>query len=116
MKTISSLDQSILAPVAKTFSFIGRCPVAGCTAVFHVEKQGAIETHRTRFGGAFQKSVPVWPGIEVHCVTHKRRIGWRQVDGTFSAEHACDVRCTSARGHKCECSCGGANHGKDWAI
>jgi hypothetical protein len=26
--------------------------------------------------------------------------------------HQCDDRCTHARGHKCECSCGGANHGK----
>lgn len=26
--------------------------------------------------------------------------------------HKCDDRCVHARGHKCECSCGGANHGK----
>ncbi len=26
--------------------------------------------------------------------------------------HKCDDRCVSAKGHKCECSCGGANHGK----
>lgn len=32
----------------------------------------------------------------------------------FKTEHVCDVRCTSAKGHNCECSCGGANHGKDW--
>lgn len=28
----------------------------------------------------------------------------------------CDARCTGARGHNCECSCGGANHGADNAI
>lgn len=28
----------------------------------------------------------------------------------------CDGRCTSARGHNCECSCGGANHGIDHRI
>jgi hypothetical protein len=27
----------------------------------------------------------------------------------------CDVRCTSAKGSSCECSCGGANHGSDWS-
>lgn len=27
----------------------------------------------------------------------------------------CDARCTSARGHTCECSCGGKNHGADWS-
>lgn len=26
--------------------------------------------------------------------------------------HKCDARCETAKGHKCECSCGGANHGK----
>ena len=25
--------------------------------------------------------------------------------------HKCDARCQSAKGHQCECSCGGANHG-----
>lgn len=25
--------------------------------------------------------------------------------------HACDVRCMFARGHQCECACGGKNHG-----
>lgn len=25
--------------------------------------------------------------------------------------HKCDARCTSAKGHSCECSCGGVNHG-----
>lgn len=24
----------------------------------------------------------------------------------------CDDRCTKAKGHKCECSCGGENHGR----
>jgi hypothetical protein len=26
--------------------------------------------------------------------------------------HKCDARCTNAKGFKCECSCGGKNHGK----
>ena len=25
--------------------------------------------------------------------------------------HKCDARCMSAKGHNCECSCGGKNHG-----
>lgn len=25
--------------------------------------------------------------------------------------HKCDARCQSAKGHKCECECGGKNHG-----
>jgi hypothetical protein len=26
--------------------------------------------------------------------------------------HKCDGRCTHAKGHDCECSCGGKNHGR----
>lgn len=26
--------------------------------------------------------------------------------------HKCDARCQHAKGHDCECSCGGENHGK----
>lgn len=29
-----------------------------------------------------------------------------------SSNHKCDARCQNARGHKCECACGGHNHGK----
>ena len=36
-----------------------------------------------------------------------------QIKGSFS-NHPCDERCTSARGHVCECKCGGKNHGAGW--
>lgn len=32
------------------------------------------------------------------------------------SNHKCDDRCTNAKGFKCECSCGGANHGKGSVI
>lgn len=40
--------------------------------------------------------------------------GSDEVIGTFSDKHACDARCLSAKGPKCECSCAGANHGSGW--
>ena len=33
------------------------------------------------------------------------------VRGRYRADKRCDARCTSAIGHKCECQCGGKNHG-----
>lgn len=27
------------------------------------------------------------------------------------SKHKCDARCLNAKGHNCECSCGGKNHG-----
>lgn len=38
---------------------------------------------------------------------------FRDVEGRRNDAVPCDARCTSARGHKCECSCGGRNHGSD---
>ena len=37
----------------------------------------------------------------------------RQVFGSVKLSKKCDARCTNARGHDCECSCGGENHGAD---
>jgi hypothetical protein len=44
--------------------------------------------------------------------------GSRKVQATRAIErksnpsnHTCDARCLNARGFKCECSCGGKNHG-----
>jgi hypothetical protein len=37
----------------------------------------------------------------------------KSVEGRHSEVRACDVRCTSAKGHKCECSCSGTMHGAD---
>jgi len=31
---------------------------------------------------------------------------------TRPSRHRCDARCMNARGNNCECSCGGANHGR----
>lgn len=35
----------------------------------------------------------------------------RQVEGHYNAAIKCDGRCMGATGHKCDCSCGGKNHG-----
>ena len=44
---------------------------------------------------------------------------WRQITRrveykAFAIKHECDARCTGATGRimKCECACGGKNHGK----
>jgi len=33
-----------------------------------------------------------------------------------TTEQPCDARCTSAKGHNCECSCGGKNHGAGYQV
>jgi hypothetical protein len=39
----------------------------------------------------------------------------KPVDGV-TTEHKCDVRCTDAKGFRCECSCGGARHGQGFLV
>lgn len=48
------------------------------------------------------------------CATCNKMMDFGQLKGYLRPEHKCDARCTSARGHNCECSCGGENHGSDW--
>ena len=40
---------------------------------------------------------------------------FRWIEGQYSPRTKCDIRCTSAKGHKCNCQCGGKNHAADWS-
>ena len=35
----------------------------------------------------------------------------KPLDGRVSEAHKCGARCLASKGHVCECSCGGKNHG-----
>lgn len=56
-------------------------------------------------------------GLTVVCVDIRARCGcggWalvKSVQGTVSESTRCDSRCEFATGVKCDCQCGGANHG-----
>ena len=45
------------------------------------------------------------------CRNCGKMMDYGQLKGYVKPEQPCDARCTGARGHNCECSCGGANHG-----
>lgn len=59
----------------------------------------------------------LFPGCEQDavCPTCKRRREWGFIDGNVVESVPCSGICTNARGFKCDCSCGGENHGKGWA-
>ena len=40
------------------------------------------------------------------------RMTGRAIEGTHNPAVKCGAKCTHAKGHVCECECGGANHGK----
>jgi hypothetical protein len=45
------------------------------------------------------------------CATCHKMMSFGTLKAFVNPDHKCDARCTSARGHNCECSCGGVNHG-----
>jgi hypothetical protein len=49
------------------------------------------------------------------CAGCNRMMTYEPLVGRVSDVHKCDARCLNARRGSCECSCGGANHGKGWA-
>lgn len=97
--------------------WLGRCRKAGCRTAFRV----VIPTEITRWTYISsttgmqkrqQSEVPSSRTPDLCCREHRRPICFSLVQGRKN-DTACDSRCTSARGHNCECSCGGANHGCD---
>ncbi|MFZ3343347.1 MAG: hypothetical protein WA213_20890 [Terriglobales bacterium] len=38
------------------------------------------------------------------------------LNGFVRPDHKCNGACVNSRGPNCDCSCGGANHGKGWAA
>jgi hypothetical protein len=49
------------------------------------------------------------------CPTCGRAMKYGALKARVNPAQKCDARCTSARGHNCECQCGGKNHGSQWS-
>lgn len=58
-------------------------------------------------------SAMAWPGRKgIHAVPlHGSDLVRVVAYNPNGSKHACDARCRTAKGHNCECSCGGVNHG-----
>lgn len=82
-------------------------------SVLRVEHYGPGGMYERRVWGRvneFGREVTVSRDF-INCPACKVAMRMAVVQG-LKTEHVCDDRCTEAKGHKCECSCGGANHGK----
>lgn len=55
-------------------------------------------------------------GYFARCPSRHRVFVMKTIKGTYSKDHKCDARCLNAKGHNCTCSCGGANHGRGYAV
>lgn len=86
-------------------------------AVLRVDMYGPGKMYERRIYGrvnAYGRTVKVAEDV-IGCPKCSKPMSMAVVQGTVT-DHVCDERCTEAKGHKCECSCGGANHGKSYAA
>ncbi len=58
----------------------------------------------------------IYPADDSGCPTCGKPMTYRKIEGYRNESVPCDARCTGARGHSCECSCGGKHHGEQWAA
>lgn len=102
--------------------FIGKC--RGCKAT---SARDYTESRKVMVGsGIYRRDATIY-GRTVHSLFLKadqdifcprcNAQSWngKRVEG-FTTEHKCDVRCTEAKGFRCECSCGGKNHGQGFLV
>jgi hypothetical protein len=114
-------------------TYIGKCKAKGCHHAARVEyndvqqldsgrkaksaRTGEMFLIDLRTLRAYDRSRPfILNGIAVSNKCPEHGVYRLQpVKGRLVPDHKCDVRCTGATGPKCDCSCGGANHGSDHA-
>lgn len=70
---------------------------------------GAFGWERGRLGGLMQKCGAC--GAAEYSARGKHQLHGKEMVVRLSPDHKCDARCLNAKGHICECSCGGENHG-----
>jgi hypothetical protein len=107
--------------------WLGRCPVKGCDCVMHFDvpmiRETWTETHHDHARGYSwevhkQKDRQAnynYYGLHslmLHCAKHKWQLRFKAINGRYVEGHVCDSRCMNAIGPNCDCSCGGANHGR----
>ena len=102
----------------------GRCKDCGEVRSFlalwsedYQDERGAWQTRYVDAEGRHMPEINACLCLPHVCPVNPKRtvIVMRYVSGKTNPAVPCDARCTTARGHSCECSCGGKNHGADHA-
>lgn len=98
-------------------NYLGRCKKKGCDyALFATSEQ---INDAPNFAGVKSGQAPVRVGnngVFGRCNGGHKFFPLKPVEGTYSDKHQCDSRCLNAKGNDCTCSCGGANHGRGYAV
>lgn len=86
--------------------YIAKCKACKCVTSTLVGKsdKGALYIDETGESG-------IIGNVAIRCRSCGKGRRANIVKGRYSATHLCGERCLSSTGFKCECSCGGKNHG-----
>lgn len=107
--TATALYTSSTRTFTSTRRAIGKCKV--CKATHRAVARFEVTETQTWgiTGGKTRRNSKLLDGREdVFCCG--QFVALKRIEG-HQNETPCDERCTEAKGHKCECSCGGRNHG-----
>lgn len=82
-------------------------------SVLRIERFGPSGMYERNISGRINEyGREVRPDADsIPCPSCKTTMNRQMIQGRYT-ETPCDTRCTEAKGHKCECSCGGHNHGR----
>jgi hypothetical protein len=96
--------------------YVGRCRSCGTGVQAYLKGVKAKAYMEDASGLMGQEHYPrdYGDGTRAHarCPACSKWVTVRKIDGVYRARVPCNVKCWAATGHKCECSCGGKNHGK----
>lgn len=93
-----------------TQNIIIRCKCSTARATIIVTDRGTfVANDQNKLLDASWSNPAAW-----HCVGCKGRFKYEEIKGR-ATKHTCDARCLSSISGKCECACGGKNHGGAYA-
>lgn len=115
--TLRAMTTDAPAPAAQSahMPFLGRCESCDFALFTTAEMMQPAQSFRdmARPGVLYRLNDG---GYFARCANGHKVFRMRQIEGTYSESHKCDSRCLNAKGHTCTCSCGGANHGRGYAV
>ncbi len=120
------MEATTVEMTRKIYRCNAKCKNCGVFVSRAFHKVGKVDANRTRMEDCVTGELLIGHNVSKRTsggvvlgrwqVTHKCKCGsdftLMPVFGVNAPDHKCDARCETAKGHNCECACGGANHGR----
>jgi hypothetical protein len=117
-------EVTLLVQSPRTMIRIGRCSTCRQTSRRDYTERRTVQRRAaggetydaTEFYRTIGDGRTVLPGEDLTCPRCGAFTWLHRIVEGFRTDAVCDHRCTGARSFKCECSCGGENHGRKYLI